>query len=36
MTAEEREKYREFLVNELKKLDEQEKNGTGKEKVSVE
>jgi DNA-binding PadR family transcriptional regulator len=36
MTAEEREKYREFLVNELKKLDEQAKNGTGKEKVSVE
>jgi DNA-binding PadR family transcriptional regulator len=36
MTAEEREKYREFLVNELKKLDEQEKNDTGKEKVSVE
>jgi hypothetical protein len=35
MTNEERNKYREFLENELKKLDEQESKEKGKEKVDV-
>ncbi|HXG06391.1 MAG TPA: PadR family transcriptional regulator [Nitrososphaera sp.] len=36
MTQEERNKYREFLQKELRKLDEQEKNNASKEKVEVE
>ncbi len=36
MTQEERNKYREFLQNELKKLDEQQAQNTAKEKVDIE
>jgi hypothetical protein len=36
MTHQERSKYREFLQNELKKLDEQQANDVAKEKVDVE
>ena len=36
MTQQERNKYREFLQGELKKLDEQEAKGAAKEKVNVE
>ena len=35
MSREEREKYREFLQSELRKLDEQESKERGKEKVDV-
>lgn len=35
MTHEERNKYREFLESELRKLDEQESKEIGKEKVDV-
>lgn len=36
MTQQERSKYREFLQNELKKLDEQQAKDASKEKVDVE
>ena len=36
MTQEERSKYKEFLQNELKKLDEQQAKDAAKEKVDVE
>ena len=36
MTHQERSKYREFLQNELKKLDEQQAKDAAKEKVDVE
>lgn len=36
MTQQERNKYREFLQSELKKLDEQQVKDTAKEKVDVE
>lgn len=36
MTHQERSKYREFLQNELKKLDEQQARDAAKEKVDVE
>ncbi len=36
MTQEERNKYREFLQNELKKLDEQEAQKAAKERVDIE
>jgi DNA-binding PadR family transcriptional regulator len=36
MTHQERSKYREFLQNELKKLDEQQAKDVAKEKVDVE
>ena len=36
MTQEERNKYREFLQSELKKLDEQQAKDTAKERVDVE
>jgi DNA-binding PadR family transcriptional regulator len=35
MSREEREKYREFLQSELRKLDEQESKERGKEKIDV-
>ena len=36
MTQQERDKYREFLQSELRKLDEQETHNTSKEKIGVE